>query len=364
VCNGPDGGFLLGQTMSVSKRRKPATDQMAFDLKDEDPRDEDPKNEPEEPEERWLPVVGWEGYDVSDLGRVRSWWNRKARLCLNREPRIRKLTLHVEGYMHVGLSSNRIQRGHKVHRLVLEAFVGPCPEGMQCRHLDGNPSNNRLENLCWGTPIENWDDKVRHGTRTREKLVEREPIMFADPFIPLEALLPFEVWKEVSGHPGYEISNFGRARSYWGLGLQKMRDEPKVLTPAFINEYPVVGMNAGSNRPPRALYIHRLVLMAFSPCESEGLVCRHVDGNRKNPHISNLKWGTQAENVRDAIHHGTLRRGEHHGRSKLSDEKVLEIGRRLAAGEQGASLAREYGVGASTVCRIRHDRRKLSRDNT
>jgi hypothetical protein len=51
-----------------------------------------------------------------------------------------------------------------VHRLVLEAFIGPCPEGMECRHLDGNPKNNRLDNLYWGTGKENATDRVRHGT--------------------------------------------------------------------------------------------------------------------------------------------------------------------------------------------------------
>lgn len=50
-----------------------------------------------------------------------------------------------------------------VHRLVLEAFVGPCPDGMECRHLDGNPTNNKLENLCWGTHEENWQDQLAHG---------------------------------------------------------------------------------------------------------------------------------------------------------------------------------------------------------
>ncbi|MGD2065648.1 MAG: HNH endonuclease signature motif containing protein [Candidatus Bathyarchaeota archaeon] len=54
---------------------------------------------------------------------------------------------------------------HKlVHRLVLETFVGPCPKGMECRHLDGNPSNNNLDNLKWGTKSENTYDAVRHGT--------------------------------------------------------------------------------------------------------------------------------------------------------------------------------------------------------
>lgn len=51
-----------------------------------------------------------------------------------------------------------------IHRGVCELFNGPCPDGMECRHLDGNIHNNRASNLCWGTPQENSDDKQRHGT--------------------------------------------------------------------------------------------------------------------------------------------------------------------------------------------------------
>ncbi|MDE2095631.1 MAG: HNH endonuclease [Patescibacteria group bacterium] len=57
-----------------------------------------------------------------------------------------------------------------VHRLVLEAFIGPCPPGMECRHLNGNRSDNRLENLCWGTRIENVEDKRKHGTILRGEM--------------------------------------------------------------------------------------------------------------------------------------------------------------------------------------------------
>ena len=62
--------------------------------------------------------------------------------------------LHIRdgGDRHVG-----------VHTLVLETFVGPCPAGMECRHLDGVKTNNRLENLVWGTRQENEADKERHG---------------------------------------------------------------------------------------------------------------------------------------------------------------------------------------------------------
>lgn len=51
-----------------------------------------------------------------------------------------------------------------IHVLVLTTFVGPCPEGLVCRHLDGNGFNNRLDNICWGTQQDNIEDKRRHGT--------------------------------------------------------------------------------------------------------------------------------------------------------------------------------------------------------
>jgi len=52
----------------------------------------------------------------------------------------------------------------KAHQLILFAFVGPMPLGMECRHLNGNPADNRLENLVWGTRQENVHDAIRHGT--------------------------------------------------------------------------------------------------------------------------------------------------------------------------------------------------------
>jgi len=52
-----------------------------------------------------------------------------------------------------------------IHHLVLETFIGPRPNGMECRHLDGNPSNNKLENLCWGTHRENMKDRIKHKTQ-------------------------------------------------------------------------------------------------------------------------------------------------------------------------------------------------------
>lgn len=58
-----------------------------------------------------------------------------------------------------------------VHRLVLEAFVGPCPPKHQTRHMDGDVFNNNLANLAWGTIAENAADRALHGTLLRGEKV-------------------------------------------------------------------------------------------------------------------------------------------------------------------------------------------------
>lgn len=70
-------------------------------------------------------------------------------------------------YPCVGPTRDGKQRATPVHVLVALAFHGPRPEGMEVRHLDGTRTNNRPENLAWGTHSENMQDKVAHGTATR-----------------------------------------------------------------------------------------------------------------------------------------------------------------------------------------------------
>jgi hypothetical protein len=62
------------------------------------------------------------------------------------------------------LTKNKRHHRRFVHHLVLETFISPRSEGLECRHLNGNPADNRLQNLSWGTHSENELDKVKHGT--------------------------------------------------------------------------------------------------------------------------------------------------------------------------------------------------------
>lgn len=116
--------------------------------------------------EVFLPVVGFTGYDVGTHGTVRSYWRLAGggrRAVLVAVPRL--LTLCTDGrYLRVTLCRGGKSRSLLVHRLVLEAFVGPCPDGMEGAHGNGIPTDNRLTNLAWKTPLENHADKKRHGT--------------------------------------------------------------------------------------------------------------------------------------------------------------------------------------------------------
>jgi DNA-binding transcriptional regulator YiaG len=67
----------------------------------------------------------------------------------------------------VHLYENGVREGRTVHRVVAEAFIGPRPEGLEVRHLDGNKTNNRASNLVYSTHKENEADKARHGTLRR-----------------------------------------------------------------------------------------------------------------------------------------------------------------------------------------------------
>jgi len=114
--------------------------------------------------EVWKPVPGYEvAYEASSEGAVRSLprTTNYGRKIAGRTLTQRKTH---DGYLRVGLSLGGIVKTVQVHRIVLAAFAGQCPAGEVGCHIDGNPSNNRLSNLRWGTQGSNRADTVRHGT--------------------------------------------------------------------------------------------------------------------------------------------------------------------------------------------------------
>lgn len=118
--------------------------------------------------ETWRPVVGYEGaYEVSDRGGVRGLARSATRPSGVRVP-VSPIVLRPSrgkyGHLSVRLARSGRCKAFYVHRLVMEAFVGPAPDGHECCHRDGDAGNNSLSNLRWGTPSSNNYDRTTHRT--------------------------------------------------------------------------------------------------------------------------------------------------------------------------------------------------------
>lgn len=129
-------------------------------------------------DEIWKPVVGYEDqYEVSSLGRVRSLPKTVPHIKGTRTipARVLKPQRQSSGHLYIRSLGGRNGKLAWIHRLVYEAFVGPIPEGMDIRHLDGDPSKNTPENLMPGTRVENAHDVYAYGGRYRK--LRREDVI-------------------------------------------------------------------------------------------------------------------------------------------------------------------------------------------
>ena len=120
-------------------------------------------------EEIWKDIPGYEGlYQVSNLGRVKSlphWIQRRNVLTggvskVLTPEKILKPQPQKSGHLDVKLGTHPAKH-HRIHRLVMLAFCGPCPPGMEVCHNDSDPTNNRLDNLRYDTRSGNKVDSVK-----------------------------------------------------------------------------------------------------------------------------------------------------------------------------------------------------------
>jgi hypothetical protein len=110
--------------------------------------------------EIWKDIKNWPFHQISNRGRVLVLPGATvAGRCIVKME-LRKLTRRPDGYIIVRQGYNSLY----VHSLVLTAFVGAPRPGYEARHLNGDPSDNRLKNLMWGTREENYQNQVRRGT--------------------------------------------------------------------------------------------------------------------------------------------------------------------------------------------------------
>lgn len=117
---------------------------------------------------RTLDFLGFLGYRVGDDGSV--WSRKKTGSTTKLYDRWTKLSAEIEGFGYYRVLLMPGRKHFAVHLLVLNAFTGPSPKGMECRHFpDRNPGNNRVSNLRWGTRSQNMNDKTYHGTHRNQR---------------------------------------------------------------------------------------------------------------------------------------------------------------------------------------------------
>lgn len=141
--------------------------------------------------ERWKVIPGIRDvYEVSDYGRIRSFLSNTG----NRKtiPRILKPMIHKSGYRMVNIREKEdgLVKKKRMAPLILTAFIGPCPKGLEAAHWDGVKTNDKLSNLRWATKKENQHDKIRHGTHNRgersgsAKLTEKDILEIRRRYVP------------------------------------------------------------------------------------------------------------------------------------------------------------------------------------
>ena len=128
----------------------------------------------------------------------------------------------------------------------------------------------------------------------------------------------------------------------------------KEIVPSNSGRYLHVTLGMGVGVKRQTVDVHVLVAETFiGPCPP-GEEVRHLDGDQRHNHWSNLGYATHEVNISDKNAHGTGTVGEHHPGAKLTAKQVEDIRSRDCSG-RGAqrALAREFGVAASVICRIR-----------
>jgi hypothetical protein len=338
---------------------------------------------PAEPEtllidlERWFPVDGWPGYEISDHGTLHSYWGSGCHK--GGVPKQRKTPIVIGGYVkkrsgHLEACLYRVKDGVRekwrtgIHVLVLTAFVGPCPSGLEGCHRDSNPANNRLDNLRWDTPANNkldllWREDTQfklsnediraiwvrllagerdyliardfgvtnavvtgikmgdHWTHVTKDLpgfplvtvartvADREPVRIPEEF----ASSPIEIWRLIPGYPYYRVSTFGQVESCRKRAMRKSPSEGiadtdwRPMSPG-VGKYGHLKITV-RNHPgeKKSLSVHVAVLLAFAgPCPP-GMIGCHDDGDPSNNHARNLRWDSHKANKADALRHAAER---------------------------------------------------------
>jgi hypothetical protein len=162
--------------------------------------------------------------------------------------------------------------------------------------------------------------------------------------------MTYEIWRPVSGFPGYEVSDQGRVKSLARRNLQGAMRRARILKTDVIQGYHLVRPALGGVKHPRL--VHRLVLTAFKGERPEGCETRHLDGIRGNNSIGNLEWGTTEENRADQKRHGTGIQGNRNPKAKFNEVDVERVHDLRRAGLSQQAIGDHLGMYQTWVSKI------------
>lgn len=181
--------------------------------------------------EVWKDIPGYEGrYQASSLGRIRSLdhyseyvvrttsadKHETVRKHFHKGQVLRGYPISKgKGYLQLRLSDPNGKHKARVHELIALTFLGPKPPGAQIRHLNGDDSDNRIENLSYGTYTDNRIDDLKNNATRAAKLTVSDVLKIRDMLQTTDLPLP-TIAKEFNVSPGC-ISNIAKGRTWWWL---------------------------------------------------------------------------------------------------------------------------------------------------
>jgi len=149
-------------------------------------------------------------------------------------------------------------------------------------------------------------------------------------------------WREIPGYPGYSVTSDGRVFSTKGKYLRELKQQTLLKGHKQVALYPEDGIGK-----PTWHKVHRLVAQAFllPPEDPSHVLVRHLDDDPSNNDVSNLAWGTQSDNMVDAVRNGSVH-------TSLTAYEVLQVRELLRQKIQHYYIAKQFGVNKQVISDI------------